>query len=352
MRYRVTASTIAERIALLAHRVPIPVIDCLVPLVQTRALMAAVRLGIFEAMGQQTRSAAEIAQRCSLDAGALDMLLRLMISTGYVVSAGGERYRLSALGRRTVLPGGEMDLRHYVEVNYVQWRLIEHMEALLQTGRGLEIHATIDDPQVWATYQHAMLELARIAAPIVGRLVPVPRGARTLLDLGGSHGLLGAAICRRHPPMRSTVLDLPIAIGAARRLAREEGLDDIVEHRAADLLKDDFGTGADVVLLANIVHHFTPDQNVEILRRARAAMTPRGTVAIWDFERPPAGARAEAGADATALFFRLTSTSQVTTAADYERWLRVAGFTGVRSKRSVLAPVNVLTIGTCEARPR
>ena len=28
-------------------------------------------------------------------------------------------------------------------------------------------------------------------------------------DVAGSHGLLGAAICRRHPPMTSVVLDLP-----------------------------------------------------------------------------------------------------------------------------------------------
>ncbi|HYK89887.1 MAG TPA: methyltransferase, partial [Acidobacteriota bacterium] len=212
-------------------------------------------------------------------------------------------------------------------------------------GKGLDIHHSITDPQAWTTYQYAMLELARTAAPIVARLVPVPSGAKCLLDLGGGHGLFGATICRRHPPLRSIVLDLPSALEPARQLARKVGIDDIVEYRAANLLEDSLGQGADVVLLSNIVHHFSPEQNADLLIRVYSAMNPGGTVAIWDSERRPPNARAEVASDAASLYFRLTSTSQVTTAKEYETWLRNAGFLQVRSRRSLRAPVNIMTIG-------
>ena len=39
--------------------------------------------------------------------------------------------------------------------------------------------------------------------------MPVPDGARDMLDIGGSHGYLSVAVCRRHPELRATVLDLP-----------------------------------------------------------------------------------------------------------------------------------------------
>ena len=54
---------------------------------------------------------------------------------------------------------------------------------------------------------------------MLARHVPVRKGATRLLDLAGSHGLMGATLCRKHPPMRSTVIDLPAAIEHARRLA-------------------------------------------------------------------------------------------------------------------------------------
>jgi hypothetical protein len=50
--------------------------------------------------------------------------------------------------------------------------------------------------------------------------------------------------------MRSVVLDLPEAVAQARRLAHEEGLDDVVTHRVGDALVDDLGDRQDVAFWA------------------------------------------------------------------------------------------------------
>jgi cyclopropane fatty-acyl-phospholipid synthase-like methyltransferase len=203
------------------------------------------------------------------------------------------------------------------------------------------------DPAQWAAYQRAMLEIARFDAPALAAKVPVRRGARRLLDVAGSHGFLGAAICRRHPPMRSVVLDLPQALDAARELARAEGLGNLVEHRAGDLQTADFGTGIDVVLLSHILHHFGPEPIAAILRRVFACLAAEGTVAIWEMEHPDGAAKAGTG-DGVALFFRLTSTASCYSGAEYAAWLTAAGFTRVRVRRPVLSPGNVLVTGRKE----
>jgi 2-polyprenyl-3-methyl-5-hydroxy-6-metoxy-1,4-benzoquinol methylase len=189
-----------------------------------------------------------------------------------------------------------------------------------------------------------MLEVARFVAPVLAARVPVRRGARRLLDVAGSHGLLGAAICRSHPGMRSLVLDLPQAVEAARELAREEGIADLVEHRAGDLHTSDFETDNDVVLLANILHHFQPDACRAILLRAHASLAPAGTVAIWEIERPKSTAPVGAG-DGAALFFRLTSTASCYSGDEYAGWLAEAGFTKIRIQRPALSPGSVLVTG-------
>ena len=350
MRYGIIPTRLVERLAFWFGRVPVAIADSLLPMIQTRSLMAAIRLGIVDAIGTNEKSADEIARSCSLDANALDMLLRVLVSAGYVSMARRSSkkaagYRLSPTGRRALLPGSSVEARGYLMWNFVQWDLIEHLEELLQTGHGLDLHETLHGQQEWEWYQDAMLDLSRVAAPILAGLVPVKHGARQLLDIGGSHGLLGAAICRKHPPMRSIVLDLPVAIEQARAAARRAGVNDVVEHRAGNVLEDDLPPEADVVLLANVIHHFTRDDAIRVLQKARAAMKRGGTIAVWDYDRPSPEAPPELAADASSLYFRLTSTSQVVSGDEYAAWLREAGFTSVGLKRSLMAPVQVLALG-------
>ena len=352
MRYGIIPTRLSERLALWLGRVPVPIADCLLPLLQTRSLMVALRLGIVDAIGKGQATAADVARACALDADTVAMLLRVLVSAGYVSLASRgtarahTRYRLSPRGVQTLLPGSAGRARGYLMWNFVQWRLIEDLEQVVRTGCGIDFHKRMHGEENWKWYQEAMLDLAQAAAPILARLVPVGRGARTLVDIGGSHGLLGAAICRRHPPMRSIVIELPSAVEQARAAAREAGVDDVVEHRAGNVLEEGVPAGADVVLLANVVHHFTRKDAIEVLRKARAAMSSPGTIAIWDFDRPAPDAPPELAADATALYFRLTSTSQVVPGEEYATWLREAGFRDARVKRTVHAPFQVLALGT------
>jgi hypothetical protein len=343
MKYGVLPENIFERLAVAAGSVPLPLFDAIYSLMKARCLMAGVRLGVFEALAAGPRTAAEVAAERVLDTECTGLLLRMLVFSEYVDQK-GERFSLSRLGKRSMVAGAPMDMRGYVEWNYTQWDLVAHLEELVRTGRGLDFHSTMTDPEQWAHYQRGMLEIARFDAPVLAAKVPVRPGARRLLDLAGSHGLLGATICRKHPPMRSVVLDLPKALDAARELAREVGIDDVVEHRAGDLQTTELETDYDVALLGNILHHFQPAGNLAILRRARAALVSGGTVAIWEIDRPEPASRPGAG-DGAALFFRLTSQASCYRGDEYARWLGEAGFTEVRVERPMLSPGRVLVTG-------
>jgi len=343
MKYGAIPENVFERLAMAAGRVPLPLLDAIYSLMKTRCLMAGVRLGVFEALRDGPRTAVEVAAERGLDAECTGLLLRMLTFADYLEQR-GERFGLSTLGRRCLIAGSPMDMRGYVEWNYTQWDFVAQLEELLRTGQGLDFHASMLDPEQWKHYQRGMLEVARFDAPTLAARVPVRTGARKLLDVAGSHGLLGAAICRKHPPLRSTVLELPMAIEPARELAREAGIDDVVDHRGGDLHTSDLGSDNDVILLSNILHHFKPDQNLAVLRRAHAALTPAGTVAIWEIERPRPDKKAGAG-DGAALFFRLTSSAACYGGDEYGLWLREAGFHDVRIARPILSPGGVLVTG-------
>ena len=131
----------------------------------------------------------------------------------------------------------------------------------------------------------------------MARKLRLPSGARQLLDIGGGHGLYSAALCRRHPGLTATVLDLPGSAAVGREIVAAAGMADRVRFRdgdatAGDLGSGDLGSGYDAVLCFNLVHHLSPDQIPALFGKAREALAPGGTLAVMDaFADPAAGPR-------------------------------------------------------------
>lgn len=342
MRYGTIPKGLKERLAAFLGVVPYPMLDVLVAPLQARALIAASRASVFKALGESPAPTPDLARRLALDESCLDLVLRLLASMGYVKRT-SSRWSLTRLGLKHFGPKASNPFGDFVAFGAPQWEWITQLDDVLRTGRGVEIHRTLAGPE-WSLYQRAMAEGARDFAAFVARELPVRAGARICLDVAGSHGLVGAELCRAHSGLRSVVLEREEAIPEASRLAVELGIADLVSFRACDLLKDEYGEGADVVILANILHHFSPSVNREILGRAKRALRPGGSLGIFDIEAPRAEAPPEAGGDAAALFFRITSNSACFHAEDYLGWLRETGFKDARAVRSVLLPSRLLLV--------
>jgi hypothetical protein len=344
MRYNLIADNDVEAEVLESHAGMKPLFDPFLPVIQARALMAAVDFGIFDAIGHESRSAEGIADALELDAETLEMILRVLVCAGYVASNEG-LYELTETTRTTLLSGSPGSLTFWVKYNYTHWELISHLEEVLRTGKGGEGHRLLKSRESWAVYQNAMLETARPAAQWIAGHIPVADGATKLLDIGGSHGLYGAMICRAHPPLQSEVLELPEALEHAMKLAHDEGIDDIVSHRAGDAIQEDFGLQTlDVAFLGNITHHFSAEQNLDLFRRIRSALRREGTLAIWDFKRPDADSRPDLVSDGLALLFRIGSATRCYSSEEYIEWMKAAGFVEILI-HATPAPAQILITG-------
>ena len=342
MRYGTIPRGLKENLAVLLGVVPYPMLDVLVAPLQARALIAAERTDVFKTLGEGPATAADVARRLNLDQSCLELVLRLLASMGYVKVRGGV-WSLTRLGLKHFGPAAPGSFRNFVAFGAPQWDWIGRLDDVLKTGRGVEIHQSLRGAD-WGLYQRAMAEGARDFAEFVAKELPVRKGARLCLDVAGSHGLVGASVCRAHPGLKSVVLERPQAIPEARRLAEQAGVADVVSFREADLLADEYGEGADVVILANILHHFSPEVNLQILGRARRALVPGGSIGIFDIEAPAVDSPPEAAGDAAALFFRITSNSACFSGADHIDWLTRAGFSGARVVRSALLPSRLLVV--------
>jgi 2-polyprenyl-3-methyl-5-hydroxy-6-metoxy-1,4-benzoquinol methylase len=291
-------------------------------MVSTRALLAATRLGMFDALADAPVTAAQVAERCGTDAGATEKLLNLLVGMRHVAIARDGRYRLTSRSRRWLTGAGSV--RDSILMKELEWRWIEGLDEFVRTGRQHDVHDAMSHEE-WALYQRGMRSNAGVIAPLIAGRIPVPEGAGDLLDIGGSHGYFSVALCRRHPALRATVLDLPSAVEHAAPLLAAEGMGHRITLRAGDALTDDLGAEAyDVILMASLVHHFDDATNRDLVRRAAAALRPGGVLAIFEAVRLEPRRNDQVGAFFD-LYFAMTSRAGLWTYEEMAGWQRAAG---------------------------
>lgn len=344
MRIGIVAQNIVERIVLSAGFVPVPLVEGFPPLILARALMAAVKLGIFDALATEPLSVQAIAATCGTEHRATGALLAALAGSNYLREqrdADG-RYALTPVARKWLLTSSPDSVCDYLRFNELQWDWLGGLEQFIVTGQPVRFHETLTAEQ-WDLYQRGMRSIARLTAPEVARRVPVPRAARALLDIGGGHGVYATAIARRHTGLTATVLDLPPAVAAAQALCPPASLRFI----AGDALTADLGEEIyDTIFVANLVHHFDATTNQALAHRVARALRPGGTFIIQDGVRTRHTRTMRQFGALGELFFTLTSDAGVWSFGEMAAWQREAGLMPQRSIALLTAPSQGLQVAT------
>lgn len=93
--------------------------------------------------------------------------------------------------------------------------------------------------------------------------------ARRVVDVGGGRGAIVATILSRHPRLRGTLIDLPYAVHGSAEVLEHFGVAD-----RCDVVAGDFRVGlppdGDVYLLSAVLHSWSDDDSVALLRRCFA----------------------------------------------------------------------------------
>jgi 2-polyprenyl-3-methyl-5-hydroxy-6-metoxy-1,4-benzoquinol methylase len=310
----------------------------------SRTIMVATRLNVFEALAAGPLTADEVAARCETHPAATEKLLNALVSV-QCLRVRGERYVLPKSLRAWVLKDGKHSFRGQILLHFLEWKWWEHCEEYVRTGRPLQVHRTMTEEE-WGVYQRGMRSGIELPAEWVARKLPLPRGARAMLDIGGSHGYFSVALCRRHPRLTATILDLPVAVRHAAPLLANEGMGDRVRHRAGDVLTEELGTNEyDLVFLAAVVHHFDDATNRQLMQRIARSLRPGGIVAIWEPVRQDRGGKIRQIGGLLDLFFGFFSEAGTWSVEDVSAWFRDAGLTPDRPRRPRLMPDLALHVG-------
>jgi SAM-dependent methyltransferase len=325
MRLGVIAETIIERLVLKSNAAPEPLLETQMAFSMARSIMVGVKLGLFEAASDGVRSAADIAKACATNPGATEKLLNTLTGCGYFTFRNGA-YALTPKTKKWLLRRSPQTLCDKILFQFYEWDMVEGYEAFVRTGKPMAGHGGMKDDDFWNIYQRGMRNLAGLAAGEVTDRFPMPPGARDMLDIGGSHGYFSVSLCRKHPALKSVILDLPDAVKQSAPILAEEKMGVRVTHRPGNALTDELGEeSADIVFMSALVHHFTDEQNRTLTKKIARALRPGGVCVILDAIRPNKPDDGGQTAALLDLYFAMLSDSGTWPTETMQDWLLSAG---------------------------
>jgi precorrin-6B methylase 2 len=317
---------------------PLPLMQLSVGFWSFKALATAYELDLFTRLsGTAGRTVDELAETLGVAQRPAELLATACASLGLLERRDG-RYVNSALADEFLVRGKPYHFGGWVQMLdrrlYPAWgRLTEAVRANRPTSWNPDEQAHIfdgEDPLMLALFWEAMHSLSSCTARELGAHVDLS-GRTALLDIGGGSAAYDIELCRRYPDLRATVFDLPPVCEIAARHVASAGFQGRIAVTSGDFLADrELPAGHDVVLLSMIMHDWTPEQDLAILRKCFAALPSGGRIVISELlvndekTGPPAAAL-------MSLNMLVETVGRNYTSAEYGNWLRDAGFVDIET---------------------
>jgi len=305
---------------------------------RTEALKAGIELEVFTAIAEGNTTAAEIAKRCEASEKGIRILCDFL-TIMEMLTKQNDRYGLTLdssvfLDKRSpAYIGGATEFLCSPKLTDGAKQMAE---AVRKGGTVMEDDGTVaPENPVWVTFARAMAPLMALPSQLIPKLVD-PQADRKLriLDIAAGHGLFGIGFAQNNPEVEITALDWKAVLEVAKENAEKAGVADrysTIEGSAFDV---EYGSGYDLVLLTNFLHHFDAPTNEALLRKVHAALADGGRAVTLEFVPNEDRVSPPDAAGFSMVMLTSTPSGDAYTFSELERMFTNAGFS-----RSTLHPL-------------
>jgi ubiquinone/menaquinone biosynthesis C-methylase UbiE len=258
-----------------------------------RAAYAAAKLRLPDFLADGPHTVADLAQAAGMDTAALYRLMRALASRGVFTEIEPQCFALTTLGAalKSGAPGGARAAILTLAGDW-QWKAWDNFLFSLRSGKpalGAAFGMPLFDylaahPDDGALFNEAMIGMHGAVGAAVVEAYDFSR-FRSVIDVGGGTGTLLRTILQANDNLRGTLFDLPDTIHEAHRVVSASGISARCECVAGNFFKD-VPAGHDAYVMAHVLHDWTDEQALPILRNCRRAMGRDGRLLIVEAVLP------------------------------------------------------------------
>ncbi len=297
---------------------------------RSMALRAAIELELCDALDEGLDTPQKLAQNTKTSVRGMQMLLDALVAMELLTKE-GETYQLTQEASTYLVQSKPTYLGELVEQRVRDVVAFDHLAESVATGKpwtewgvqhgGVENYFADMVPGLYVLHEPDARRVARhLFRGQIGN-------AARVLDLGAGSGIWGIALAQQNALATVVALDTPDVLEVTRQFVEGHKLEAQFEYHEGDLLSTDLGENQfDVVILGQICHMFSPEQNQLLFRRVARSLKPGGrallTSPLVDDKR--LHPTATLLTDLTLLLS--TEGGRSHTPAEYRAWLAGAGF--------------------------
>lgn len=190
---------------------------------------------------------------------------------------------------------------------------------------------------MWVEFARSMAPMMGLPAQLIAKLLRAEAGPKwKVLDIAAGHGLFGIAIAQHNPNAEIVALDWPNVLQVAKENAQAAGVSSRYGLLSGSAFEVDYGSGYDLVLLTNILHHFDVPTCETMLRKVHTALGPGGRAVTLEFVPNEDRVSPPLVASFNMMMLGATPGGDAYTFSEYDRMFRNAGFS--RSELHPLPP--------------
>jgi ubiquinone/menaquinone biosynthesis C-methylase UbiE len=310
------------------------------------ALKAAVELDLFTALGEGPKTAGELAAQSKASERGVRILCDYLVIMGFLTKEDG-RYSLTQdsavfLNRHSpAYMGGTLEF--LLSPTLISG--FDDLAAAVRKGGTMMPEGGTVAPEnpVWVKFARAMAPMMAMPAQLMAKMLG-PESERKLkvLDIAAGHGLFGITIAQHNPQAEVTALDWAAVLEVAKENARQAGVHErysTIEGSAFDV---DYGTGYDLVLLTNFLHHFDPETCETLLRKVHGSLADGGRAVTLEFVPNEDRISPPVAASFSMMMLGSTPSGDAYTFSELERMFVNAGFAHSEIHQLPAAPQQVI----------
>ncbi len=263
-----------------------PVFEIATAYRKTAALIAAVKLDLFTAIGSEKASLERLESRTGASRRGLRILCDYLATLGLLRKEGSD-YALAEIARTFLdesspyAMGKSIDFLAAPEMLHLF--LNDPVDYVRRGGSDGLAQVSPDSP-IWIRFAKAMMPFAAPAAKrVVAHLSTLTEPPYTVLDLAAGHGLYGIEVAKAFPDALVTAIDWAEVLAVARSNAEAAGVADRIRMVPGNALELDWGGDFDLILLPNFLHHFDFETCVSLLGKVKSNLAAGGQVLGVDF---------------------------------------------------------------------
>jgi hypothetical protein len=320
------------------------IMDALCAFQLTQALKAAIELDVFTHIAAGAVTPASIAERAGASERGIRILCDYLTVRGFLAKEHG-RYRCSPtaavfLDKR--LPSYIGSIANFLASDRIV-KSYRNLAGAARTGGTVATSTVSPNDAVWVEFARSMAPFLGMVAGVIAPIVATPGRPQKVLDVAAGHGLFGLRVAQANPLATIYGTDWADVLTVAVENAAALGLSDRYHTIPGSAFDVDVGSGYDLVLVPNFLHHFDSPTNVTLLTKLRRAMLPGGTIAIVEFVPNEDRVSPPIAASFSLQMLGATEGGEAYTFTDLDAMLEAAGFSDRRAQPLAPTPQTLVT---------